>query len=273
MKARKFEFFLEGMNHYTTPSRSKQISLEEAVSIFEENCFDFDFENSVPIFRGITDLEKGYYLSNPKAFKRVSKNTSNTYTHLMDKLPKWSSYPKRSESLICSLSYRTAQNFSDNGTASLVIPFDNSKIGVCPESDLWDSFGKTLPRDWDLSSFNSSLGEFLAEQNKKSIDLTADEMWEFFQLPEIESQFEDWKKDFLHHPFNRPPVEALKKNDFLSIFEFILDPEINDFRVFTTKNFDYDLADSDLEVWTDGPCLVINPLLGETMNNFRKLVS
>lgn len=78
--------------------------------------------------QGIIDTNK---------FNRKSANTHNYYTIWMDNHPSWSDYPKRSKSLICSMSEDYAGSFGD---LKLIIPADGNKIGICSDDDLWTSF-------------------------------------------------------------------------------------------------------------------------------------
>lgn len=58
---------------------------------------------------------------------------SNHYTLLMNNLPSWSEYPKRTH--ICSNVY-----FRFNQNVFRVIPFNGAKIGICPNDDIQAPF-------------------------------------------------------------------------------------------------------------------------------------
>jgi hypothetical protein len=80
----------------------------------------------------------------PSKHERVSANTSNVYTLLIDNLRSWSEYPKRSRSIICSTSAFNAAGYGVHNPPHQVFPEDGAKIGVAPRSDIWNSFEKGL---------------------------------------------------------------------------------------------------------------------------------
>ncbi len=149
MKALEFEYFIN--EKYETSSRGRSLTLEEIVEIFNQNCKMYD-NNSVKLFRG-HGAAMLYSLYEPKKFKRVSANTANHYTVLIDEiLPNWKSYPKRSESLVCSTSESYTKAYGNYMYE--VIPFDSAKIAVCPYRDIWESFTFLRNSVNDLGDFN-----------------------------------------------------------------------------------------------------------------------
>ena len=82
------------------------------------------------------ELTHTSYKIDPSLKQRVSVNTHNYYTVLMDNLPSWQEYPKRSRSLICSTSLYTARGFA-TGEPYNIFPIDGAKIAVCPRLDIW----------------------------------------------------------------------------------------------------------------------------------------
>jgi hypothetical protein len=97
--------------------------------------------NGKMIFRGTRINTLPVMLVDPSASQRKSANTENYYTLLIDNLPSWQNYPKRSKSLICSTSRHVAELFSQdndkNGGVYIVLPFNGAKIGICPQRDIW----------------------------------------------------------------------------------------------------------------------------------------
>lgn len=105
-----------------------------------------------PIYRGIKG-EKYLYQNKmasileikPKKFHRKARNTDNHYIQLLDNSPYWEGYPKRSQSIICSLNFHKASNYmgldSEIGDVYRVIPKDpTTPIVICPSSDVFFSF-------------------------------------------------------------------------------------------------------------------------------------
>jgi len=89
------------------------------------------------IFRGEEVRSPGVKYVEPAKFKRRSANTMNYYTEIVDNSDRWSMYPKRSQSLICSTDFDNARGY---GTAFVVLPQGNPVIGICPGEDWWFSF-------------------------------------------------------------------------------------------------------------------------------------
>ena len=76
----------------------------------------------------------------PSQRERKSRSGYNYHTLLMDNLPEWSRFPKRSKSLICSTDQATAAGFAHSNF--IVFPYDGAKFGICPKRDLQYSFKK-----------------------------------------------------------------------------------------------------------------------------------
>lgn len=96
-------------------------------------------EQGVHIYRGSPHPALILY-TDPTQVERLSRNTSNEMTLILSHvLPSWTSWPKRSRSLICSENPDIASAYS-NGGASIVLPLGNPLIGIVPSVDFWDSF-------------------------------------------------------------------------------------------------------------------------------------
>ena len=92
--------------------RTKNLSLDEAVVIVKKNCmkaYNAYKNESSQIFRGIDESSYSCGYIDPKKGVRRSANTTNHYTLIMDNSSKWTKYPKRSQSIICSSSQRSAE--------------------------------------------------------------------------------------------------------------------------------------------------------------------
>lgn len=90
-------------------------------------------------------------LIDPSTSSRVSENTSNFYTALLDSNPANAEFPKRSKSLICSTSKTTAEGY---GMATALLPFDGTDIGMSPHPDLWNSGVKVGGRTYLIHDLN-----------------------------------------------------------------------------------------------------------------------
>lgn len=115
------------------------ISLDEAVSIFRQNCSNHDFEAPI-VYRGIRHhkmMDGQYALVKPGEYNREGGFSNTTYLNLIDGSEEWNDYPKRRKSIICSTSPTIARSF---GEVFVVIPFDNAKFGICPSYDFQQCF-------------------------------------------------------------------------------------------------------------------------------------
>jgi len=128
--------------------RSKEIHLDKAIDTIHKKCRQAMnmYRKGYGIYRGIefygsSKSPRFLEIDPKKGEPRKSANTFNYYTLLNDNSPKWVSYPKRSQSIICSTLEGGAQGY---GTMYYVFPYDNTKIGVCPEDDYWHSFQKVI---------------------------------------------------------------------------------------------------------------------------------
>src|SRR5882762_7031765 len=93
------------------------------------------------IYRGLNGHEENILYVDPTNYTRRSANTDNYYTLLMDNLPSWSKFPKRSKSLICTTDSDNADTYGQvKGSVYVVLPLGNPIIACCDGEDLWDSF-------------------------------------------------------------------------------------------------------------------------------------
>lgn len=112
------------------------IENEETVwELLNKHCKDA--LGTLPIVRGMSAMDNGFGIIHGAAGKRVSANTSNHYTVILDAvLPK--EFPKRSASIICG-NWKNRHYASGYGRDYAIIPFDGVKIGVCPGRDIFDT--------------------------------------------------------------------------------------------------------------------------------------
>ena len=124
-------------------SRTAQITDKEFVMLVKDNCKEY-LANPKYMQRMKEDFNGEYSYIDPKQHVRrpLMKNgggvVSAHHTLLMDNLPSWKSFPKRSESLIGSLKFNEDHAFGQR--CYLVIPYDGARFGLAPCSDLWGSY-------------------------------------------------------------------------------------------------------------------------------------
>jgi hypothetical protein len=237
-------------------SRGRPIDTKEATNFIDDHCTNalsaFQTKKA-RIFRGITGANEETTLIDPAQFTRVSRNTSNTYTLIIDNSPAWKEYPKRSKSIICTTDYDVA---ADYGNPYLVLPYDGSKIGVCPTSDIWDctlaKYGLGLPY------LNETISEICVHMGVGIIDKI--DVWSALKakFTAFEKAFKETTDEGRNHILRiwdrrvEHPYDFSKT--FLENLQKMLDP----------KNLNFTLAKSGdrlptyKEVWTDGMCVLVN---------------
>ena len=150
------------LNNYLNEDRSKSLTMTQALDFLNEKCSTAlrESDKNNCIYRGVNSNYDAIVID-PKNVKkkRISANTTNYYTLLMDNSSSWKQYPKRSESIICSTDICNADSY---GILYEIFPLDGAKIGVCSDEDVWDSF-KNLSLSMDF--FNTYLTSILNIKN------------------------------------------------------------------------------------------------------------
>jgi hypothetical protein len=233
-----------------TRERSVAISEDNAIDDIKAHCKDAlkNYKNNKRIYRGVY-MDENAYLVKPGEHTRVSKNTYNTYTLLIDNSKKWAKYPKRSKSIICSTAITGTSGY---GQAFVVFPKDGYKFGVCPTVDMWDSFNAHLKVM--LNGFNESLELLL---RRLHIDDHIDYLRKYADLLEIcrkiDLAVENTQEDFMSEMSWTSKYH--KFGNFLDLLEYLFDPEDNGFKL---ENDISKMNSNEREVWTDSDCYLIN---------------
>jgi len=150
--------------------RSVKISKRGILSQIKQN-FNTAAVNTVllqhksvgPLFRSIDGHPEPYYIINPSKHTRQSRTnnmnsftsgTNNFHTALIDILPSWKDWPKRSKSVIFTNSSDDSGKYGD--TTFFVLPINAATICVCLKDDFWESFKMLNYRmKFGIDSFNS----------------------------------------------------------------------------------------------------------------------
>lgn len=232
--------------------RSKNISKEKALRLVYDNCskaLGQYLKNESFIYRDFDYESQRYLYVEPSKHTRISRNTYNYYTLIMDNSPLWKEYPKRSKSIICGTTGVSSQY--------TVFPFDGSKIGVCPSFDLWDSFDSTLIDD--LETFTESLSSIFKIYDLGVKDNNIQEFKEALKVidKEKDKSLKDDVFDYFGEDdfYTRDLLNAYKdsKKPFWDFLELLFNPKKNGFRL---KKIGDKLPD-EREVWTDGNSVLV----------------
>jgi hypothetical protein len=179
-------------------SRTSELNEEEFRKILNEKCKDF-IKTPKLLQRSKTKSSPKFTYINPKEHLRsplVSNDpwlavgvASKHHILLMDNLPSWSKFPKRSQSLIGVTMEDPRSLFGKE--RYLVIPYDGAKFGVAPSSDLW-SCNVTLKCERALSgsvdiSFNDNFSNMM--KNNAISDSSYTQM-----ISDLQKRYDDIKK-------------------------------------------------------------------------------
>lgn len=152
--------FLNELNKY------KEIDHNILIDLLKKKCknnLKSLINGKVTIYRGDDNFRKVGDIVLISPGDRISANTSNEYTILFsDVLSSWKKYPKRNHSIICSTDYKYADTY---GTSYIIIPFDNTNVGICPSYDFWESFNNAFREILDFKSDSfllTTLNDFLS---------------------------------------------------------------------------------------------------------------
>lgn len=226
----------------------------DALEIIRKNCKHFKSiaENGPNIYRGIQSTED-YMLFDPKDLMRKSaQGESNYYTLLIDNSKHWKGYAKRSKSAICTTSYGGAAAYgSDGGSVYYVVPFDDSNVSVCPDSDIWWSFAGTISDD--LTNLNGFIDSLFKSLKMSAKDTDFDELkTALSSITEIPAKI---KNKFGSHL--KTLFDSQKENE--NLFELIdrqLKPLANGFKTGNYKSMTQYMK-GEKEVFTDTKCVMI----------------
>lgn len=236
------------MRYYElTEGRSEAIDEGQAMNILRKQCSSAF--KAPEIFRGVKSNNQ-FMLVNPQQFTRKSKNTSNYHTLLVDNMASWETFPKRSESIVCSTSRNKAAVYGAGGMTYRVLPINGSNIGICAEDDWWFSFKKFDNLGITVRDFNEDLANMF---NTVLNDLPDDDNWEmvaeWIEMVDERLVVDDsfLSSDFADYLFEHDKTVKQTLID-------LLEPKSNGFELTTIENF---TTTGNHEIWTDGPSLLV----------------
>jgi len=248
--------------------RSKMLTEQEAIDIINKNCsIILDKYKRHPdwkIYRGLKLAGNWIFTDPAKGQPRHSKGRiGDYYTLLMDNLPNWKKYPKRSRSIICTTSQRDAKTY---GSVYVVFPFNNANFGVCQDSDIWLGFKNSIG---NLRIFVRDLKNILETTLSKS-NLKFDKDWntltkafkeseEYIKSDKIPDTILNSYKQNFHNWIN----DIGNGKTYINTFMNYMSPSKNKFAL--TK--DPTNVTRGRELWTDSKCVLVyerlvNQILG-----------
>jgi len=248
-------------------SRTAEITDEEFVKLVKENCQDF-LANPKYLQRMKRDFSGEYSYIDPKQHVRrplmdIDEGGvfSTHHTLLMDNLPSWKSFPKRSESLIGSLKVQAGGVFGQR--CYLVIPYDGANFGLAPASDLWESCCKVGDRSYE---FNDVFSERLIDLgvSDKSYDAMMKDLQHWYDKylksiddPNPRRITSDHKYiDNIFKTFSSDGISSVEEG-----FDKYFAPQKFSSRVgskeFKSVGYEGLVSDEVREFWTDSKCFLV----------------
>jgi len=250
-------------------SRTAEVTDEEFVRLVKENCQDF-LANPKYLQR-----MKGYfngeysYIDPRRHVRRPLMDTdggagvfSAHHTLLMENLPSWKSFPKRSESLIGSLRFSEDQAFGQR--CYLVIPYDGARFGLAPCSDLWGSYCEIGDMRYE---FNDVFSERLIdlEVSDKSYDAMMKDLqhwYEDYLKREAKLSAHIWPRvSYIDNIFRKFSSDGIGNAE--EGFDKYFAPQRFSSRVgagakeFKSVGYEGLVSDGKREFWTDSRCLLV----------------
>jgi hypothetical protein len=227
---------------------SEEITDSEFNSLFSQNCKNYS-EKNTKIFRGVRDIGDYVFIDPLKGEYRSSIEAINIHIDLIEYLPSWEEYPKYSK---CVIGITGESSYSSNYGTDIyeVIPYDNSKIVVCPEPTIWESFSDNGWGDYIylVANFFYELGINDVNELKK--------IGNIMQHVSYPSEISD-TINFLN---NLSSEYKIKNEDitgldcFNYINDYLFNPDERGFELVKyTKGFK---VKTHKQVWTDGPVLM-----------------
>lgn len=250
------------------PGENLRLYLEKNCSIALDRA-----KQNYYIYRGrYTKTNDKVLLHKPYRSLRLSNKTPhNYYNLLLSNLENWREYPKRNRSIIGTTSLGYAEEYF--GSVYVVFPFNNPKIGVCVDEDLWYSFpylfNNIIFEEDHMEQFNKTLHAFLTIALARKINSRADK--DITKLRELFKEVTNlWhtRREHLERrfePFSSSAFLALNQMYFFFFEKFngnieaalsdLLDPNKNNFRLLTLSDFD---VTKNKEVWLEAPSVLID---------------
>lgn len=227
------------------PYDSVDLELNVAMKHLNEHCSEALAMLEYPIWRSMKNHREPLVYISPSTGERESQNTANFYTILMDNSPYFAKYPKRSKSLVGTTDLGRARNYA--GTTYALFPYNGTKIGVCPDADIWDT-------RLDLDELGGSVYDFPDLNNCLRDDLWLPPNWNGI-LNNIKTP------KFAERLYNITPkyngVPMMTPENFLEKILTAMSPARTGFQLLSMKQLANRRGEKKTEVWFSGDCIAI----------------
>jgi hypothetical protein len=237
----------------------------------------YNLKNNVFLFRALRkDCGYAFVVDRSKK-ERTSRGISNNfYTAVMDVLPSWNGYPKRSNSVImlATSQYDDKRKYDIDITIGIyggniyrVYPKNSAKFVVTTVPDAFGAFKNIETRfGYNLSTwsgaFSHMIHNYLIPFNFKfEPKFTPENI--VGVLNELQKRTTS-KEEFINHLIktneNAEIIVDMRihfNGNWIEYLDGILNPEKNEIKLLTIDGLS-SLGGNQVEVWTDAPCLLVN---------------
>jgi hypothetical protein len=246
-----------------TKSRVKKIDKTKAQDLLKSKCkkavVDF-LTHGVHIQRYANDARNSEYgfLDSSNLPPRLSRNSQNYYTLIINDDPSWKGYPKRQ--IIGTI---RKNNMETSSGLWHIFPFDGVKVGIVPGDDIWDSFSNLRSEVGIMARrYNEFISMMLNYGNTNNNRTFDKRLAEFKQACKNTDQ---WIAD-------NDGIENIVKEKFLNLIgEESLNSYNGDYyksilHYYNPKGFNVSTPGSmtgkdGSEVWLDGPAVYLNSII------------
>lgn len=232
----------------------KRVSIDRFIEWCEKNAPKYlkNKGSDGIIYRGVSRTFPPLGIIDTDDFDRVSANTRNYYTLWIDNHEQWKKFPKRSKSLICTTSEDAAVGY---GNLCVVIPSDDSHLGLCPMDDIWYSIetrglqlNEIVEEIYHLITSNE--GEEVAEACQKDYSKLISSLKKITLENINKMRSFAFIRDFLWL------MKAHEYENMYEVMEYIMDPLRSDFKQMKSGSYSMH-RNTNREIWIQGECAVI----------------
>jgi len=244
-------------------SRVKKIKQNQAIDMVKSKCKkalnDYRQNRWIERYANHAPSIPYGFLDASKLPDRLSRNSFNYYTLIINDDPTWKGFPKRqvigSYRIKSEPPYKSASYF-------IIFPFDGVKVGVCKSQDIWDSFSVLKTVGITSNRYNNFINKMLNQgQQGKPYDKS---------LPQFKKackQTDEWFKSLGGVEYVKEVLPDLNRSlKTLKYYDGDFYKSVVD--IYNPTNFKigqpgaYKGSEMN-EVWFDGPAIFVNGVEAE----------
>lgn len=255
------------LNNYLLESeeRIQKIGLEKAVGLLFDNCSDMLelLKKDIMIVRQDRHLPDISLVDPSKTRRNPRSVDTKLYNNIMnDILTSWKKWPKR---LNCTIGrIVTSDNVYFEYWTRIVFFYNGSKIAVAPDSDVWFAFKNMIGNHYDMSYlsnfiFNSiflrEYGDVIELREKLGTASGLKKVMKYFDTLDPKRR-EELSNNIADHPKNLFSDYYNNKKTLTQVLDHLLNPNLNDFKLRTTKTIENDGPRH--EVWSEGKSICVS---------------